>query len=195
MLQSSRHLTFFSVVGALVIPAVAWAASEFSYTGEHVTKKSPEHVLSVLTAYGKTCDKGCKYYGPDLVEFVSLPEKRTATSWYTWSHVSTTMKTVKYFSFVQVTKQDDGGFVMTTRQLEDRDKALVDDLTKATKKEHSPAFDSGFTKFTVTKTGDGRTKVVQAMKMTASGMLAMFGGKIEGGMKNGAAVTFQNIEK
>lgn len=195
MSHSPRNLKFFTVLAALLIPFAAWAASEFSQAAEHVTKKSPEHVLEVLTGYGKTCDKGCKYYGPDLVEFVALSQKRTATSWYTWSHVSTTMKTVKYFSFVQLAKKDDGSFVMTTRQLEEKDKAVIEDLSKASKKEHSPAFDSGTTKFTVTKLADGQTKVVQAMKMTASGMLAMFGGKIQDGMKKGAAVTFQNIEK
>lgn len=195
MSYSLRKFSRLTFLGTVLIPVAAWAASVFAHTAEHVTKKSPEHVLEVLTAYGKTCDKGCKYYGPDLVEFVALPVKRTAATWYTWSHVSTTMKTVKYFSVVQLTKQADGGFVMTTRQLEEKDKALVDELSKATKKEHSPAFDSGVTKFTVTKLPDGQTKVIQAMKMSASGMLAMFGGKIEGGMKNGATVTFQNIEK
>jgi hypothetical protein len=195
MSYSSRKQTLFAALAAFLIPVAVWAASEFSSSAEHVTKKSPEHVLEVLTGYGKTCDKGCKYYGPDLVEFIALPQKKTATSWYTWSHVSTTMKTVKFFSFVQLAKKDDGSFVMTTRQLEDKDKAVIDELSKASKKEHSPAFDSGTTKFTVTKLADGQTKVIQAMTMSASGMLAMFGGKIRDGMKNGAAVTFQNIEK
>ena len=31
-------------------------------------KYRPEHVLSVLTAYGNYCNEGCKYYGPDVKE-------------------------------------------------------------------------------------------------------------------------------
>jgi hypothetical protein len=195
MLHSLRTSAWSVIFAFLLVPALAWAAADFTYSASHVTQKSPEHVLSVLTAYGNTCEKGCKYYGPDLVEFTMLKEKKTPTSWYTWSHVSTTMKQVKYFSFVQVTKNADGTFVMTTKQLDERDQAVIDELVKATNREHAPAFDTGFTKFTVTKLPDGKTKVTQSMKMSASGMLAMFRGKIESGMKKGAEVTFQNIEK
>lgn len=174
---------------------VVWAASVFQHTAQHTTKKSPEHVLDVLVAYGKVCDSGCKYYGPNVVEFIQLPVDRTSSHWFTWTYVSTTMKNVSYFSEVKLTKKSDGTFKMSTRQLTEADQALIDRLSKASKKEHKPAFDDGETLFTVTKLTDGSTKVVQAMKMTASGMLAMFGGKIEQGMKDGAQATFQNIEK
>jgi hypothetical protein len=182
-------------LSVLLSAGLALAASVFSYSADHVTSRSAEHVLSVLTAYQKTCDKGCPYYGPDLVEFVQLKEKRSPTSWYTWSHVKTTLKTVKYYSKVDMTRQANGDFVMITHQLEPKDQPVIDELTRASGHEHAPAFDGGTTRFTVKKLPDGKVQVTQAMKLTASGMLAMFGGKIEKGMKDGAQITFQNIEK
>jgi hypothetical protein len=190
-----RSVPLALAASVLLTAGLALAASVFSYTGQHVTARSREHVLSVITAYKQVCDKGCQYYGPDMVEFVQLPQKRSASSWYTWSHIKTTMKTVKYYSKVDLDRKENGDFVMVTRQLTTSDQATIDELKAATGRDHSPAFDAGTTRFTVTGLPDGRTKVIQAMSMTASGMVAMFGSKIEQGMKDGAAITFKNIEK
>lgn len=192
--SGARRHAWLAGVATLLVAGAAWAGS-YSYSASHTTKKTPEHVLSVLTAYGNYCNEGCKYYGPDVKEFVQVSYKKTATAWYTWTYVSTTMKDVKYFNRVTLTKKDDGSFVFVTRQLDEKDAAVVKELTEKTGKEHSPAFDTGKTVFTVTPAEEGKTKVVQSMSMTASGMLDMFGGKIKDGMKAGAEATFKNIEK
>jgi len=195
MLSPARPSPFLFGLLTLLSAGLVWAATTYAYTGEHLTSRSQEHVLKVLTAYGKTCDKGCPYYGPDVAEFVQLSEKRSATSWYTWTYVTNTLKSVKYYSKVNLERSANGDFTMVTRLLGEADKATIDELTRLTKREHAPAFDAGVTRFSVTAQPDGRVKVVQAMSMTASGMITMFGGKIEKGMRDGAAVTFQNIEK
>ena len=193
-LSGARRRSWLVGMATLLVAGAAWAGS-YAHSATHVTKKSSEHVLSVLTAYGNYCNEGCKYYGPDVKEFVQVPYKKTATAWYTWTYVSTTMKDVKYFNRVTLTKKDDGSFVLVTRQLDAKDEAVVKGLVEKTGKEHSPAFDTGKTVFTVGPVEDGKTKVVQSMSMTASGMLDMFGGKIKDGMKAGAEATFKNIEK
>jgi hypothetical protein len=190
-----RLSSFLLGLMILLSVGVVWAASKFAYTGEHLTRRSQDHVLSVLTAYDKTCDKGCLYYGSDVSKFVRIKQKSTPTSWYTWTQIDNVLQTVKYFNKVDLERRANGDFVMVTRLLDDSDKATIKELTRLTKYEHSPAFDAGITRFTVTAQPDGRVKVVQAMSMTASGMLAAFGGKIENGMREGAATTFQNIEK
>jgi len=181
-------------LGVLLLAGTAWAGS-YAHVATHVTAKSPEHVLAVLTSYGQVCNEGCKYYGPDVKEFIQVSHKKTATSWYTWTFVSTTMRDVKYFNKVTQIVKSDGTILLVTRQLDESDKALVDELVKATGKPHGPAFDTGKTVFVIRKQDDGKTKVVQDMAMTASGMLDMFGDKIKDGMKVGAAATFKNIEK
>lgn len=177
----------------LALSAFAWAAS-YAYSATHETKKSPDHVFSVLTAYGQVCNQGCKYFGPDVVKFVQLSERKTAESWYTWTHVKTGLKHTKYFNHVRVVSRSESGFKLVTRQLDASDKQTIAYLTEKTSLEHAPVFDTGETVFTVTSSGD-KTSVTQAMKLSASGMITMFGGRIEAGMRDGAKATFANIEK
>lgn len=181
-------------LSVLLAAGSAWAGA-YTHVATHVTSKSPEHVLGVLTAYGQVCDKGCKYYGPDVKEFVQLSQKKTDTSWYTWTWVTNAVRDVKYFNKVTKTVKTDGTLLLITRQLDESDQALIDELSKATGKPHAPAFDKGKTIFVIRTQEDGKTKVVQDMSMTASGMIDMFGDKIKDGMKAGAAATFKNIEK
>lgn len=180
-------------LAVVLVATVAWAAT-YTHTAHHVTRKSAEHVYNVLTAYGQVCDSGCKYHGPDVVTFKKISHEATDRSWYTWTHVSQSLKHTKYYNEVRVTKTD-GGFKMITRQLDGRDESIIKELEAKTGLEHNPVFDSGRTIFTVKPIGGGKTKVTQDMKLTASGMVTMFGGKIEAGMKEGAKATFRNIEK
>lgn len=191
---SSRLASWLLAASLSLVAGSAWAG-DYAYVATHVTKKSPEHVLQVLTAYGKYCDRGCQYYGPDVKEFIQLDYQKTATSWYTWTWVSTSIKDVKYFNHVRLIRKKDGTIIMVTRQLDSQDAVLVEQLKKKTGKEHNPAFDTGQTTFVIQSTKDQQVKVVQDMKMSASGMLDLFGGKIRDGMKAGAAATFKNIEK
>lgn len=105
------------------------------------------------------------------------------------------MKTVKYFSQVTVKTKSDGSIVLVTRLLDESDAALVKELEQKTGKEHKPAFDTGKTIFSITDTKDGKVKVVQDMVMTCSGLIDMFSSQIKAGQKEGAAITFKNIEK
>lgn len=190
----SRRLSLLSGAAIVFLTGVA-LAGVYKHAATHTTKKSVDHVVSVLTAYGQYCNSGCKYYGPDVVTFEKVSYDKKPGSWYTWTHVSTTMKDVKYYNKVSLTKKPDGSVVMNTRQLDDRDVDALAALKEHHGKEHSPAFDRGVTVFTITDEGEGNVKVVQDMSMTASGMIDMFGGKIMDGMKAGAAATFKNIEK
>lgn len=186
--------TVLWALSVLLVAGVAWAAT-YSHTAHHVTSKSPKHVYDVLTAYGQICDSGCKYDGPDVVSFEKVQYKATDRSWYTWTHVSQALKTTKYFNKVDVARDSDGGFKMITRQLDSRDESIIKELEAKTGKQHEPVFDTGRTIFTVKPVGDGKTKVTQDMRLTGSGMITMFGGKIEAGMREGAKTTFRNIEK
>lgn len=188
---------FFFGLRALILVSLTAAlalAGDYGHTATHRTKKSVEHVLSVLTAYGQVCDSGCKYRGPGVVELVRVEPLRTATKWYTWTHVQNGPKHTKYFNEVVLKKAEDGSFVLTVRQLDETDKALVEKLTAATNKPHAPVADSAITTFTVKKT-DAGAEVTQAFQMTATGFITLFPGKIASGMKESAEVTFANIEK
>lgn len=190
---TTGRLFWRALLATSLAAVVAWAAS-YSYSATHKTQKSPEHVLSVLTAYGQICDSGCKYWGPGVVEFFRLEHERTPTRWYTWSHVKSGPKHTKYFSEVTLTQAGDGGFTFVVRQLQEKDQALAEKLTQVTKKEHAPVFDIATTTFTIKKT-DGGSEVTQAIKMAATGLVTMFPGKIDAGMKEGCAATFKNIDK
>ncbi len=190
--RSGHRLAVFAAV--FLLSVVALAAKVFAHSASHQTKKTPEQVLAVLTAYGQICNKGCKYEGQDVVEFIQLPYKKTETSWFTYTFVSTTMRDVRYFSRVSLTKKEDGSIAMTTRQLEESDKALIAELESKSGRKHDPAFEAGKTTFSIVPV-EGGTKVTQAISMTASGMVAMFGSQIEEGMRNGVKGTFRNIEK
>lgn len=192
--MNSRRSAPMLVLALLLVPAVALAAKAYAHRAEHLTQKSPEHVLAVITAYKDTCDKGCKYEGDNVQEFVKVTHKATPARWYTWTHVSNFVNTTKYFCEVTLSKND-GGFVYVTRQLEEKDKAVIDELVRVTGQKHDPFFDTGVTRFEVSKLTDGKTKVVQDMKLTATGPVTMFPGKIQAGMENGAKTTFANIEK
>lgn len=193
-LHLTKGRTFFrALLATCLLTGFAWAAN-YSYAATHKTQKSPEHVLSVLTAYGQICDSGCKYWGPGVVEFFRLEHERTPTRWYTWSHVQSGPKHTKYFSEVTLTKAAEGGFTFVVRQLQEQDKALAEKLSQVTKKEHAPVFDVATTTFTVKKTDKG-SEVTQAIKMAATGLVTMFPGRIDAGMREGCTATFKNIEK
>lgn len=196
MSHSARPASFLSLrvfLAACLLAATAWAAN-YSYSATHKTQKSPEHILSVLTAYGQICDSGCKYWGPGVITFFRLDHERTANRWYTWSHVQSGPKHTKYFSEVTYTPAGDGGFTFVVRQLQEKDKDLAAKLSEVSKKEHAPVFDVATTTFTIKKTGEG-SEVTQAIKMAATGLITMFGGKIDAGMKEGCVATFKNIDK
>jgi len=196
MSQSTRPALSLSLrVFALVClsAAAAWAG-DYSYSATHKTQKSPEHVFAVFTSYGQVCDSGCKYWGPGVIEFFRLEYGRTESRWYTWSHVQSGPKHTKYFSENTYTPTADGGFTYVVRQLQEKDAALVAKLTEASKKPHAPVFDLATTTFTIKKLADG-SEVTQSIKMAATGLVTMFPGKIQDGMKEGCVATFKNIDK
>ncbi len=185
---------FLAFLLLTAVSAVALAAT-YSYSATHVTEKSPEHVFRVLTAYDQICDEGCKYEGPGVVKFLKVLEYQSDKSWYTWTHVKSGLKHTKYFNHVRVLSRSDSGFKMVTRQLEERDKAMITKLEKRTGLAHNPVFDTGKTTFTVKKLKNGKTSVTQSMRLTGTGMVTMFRKKIEAGLREGAQATFANIEK
>jgi hypothetical protein len=185
----------FAVLLLLLTPGLAFAAKHYAYSASHVTGRSAGHVRGVLTAYGEICDSGCKYKGENVAEFIRLSHGKGQDSWYTWTHVTNALRSAKYFSHVTITPRADGGFVFRTRQLEEKDKALVETLKQKSGKDHSPVFDTGVTTITVESAGEGKLKVTQAITMSATGMVTMFPGKIQEGMESGARITFANIER
>jgi hypothetical protein len=107
--------------------------------------------------------------------------------------VSSTLKEVKYFTHVSITRHADGNITANNRQVGENEKQLIKQLEEQTGLKHSPAFDSGNTK-TVTKSrADGKTEMTQIVTLTASGVIAMWAGKIREGMRDNVGWTFENV--
>lgn len=179
---------------ALFLLAGSAVASDVSYAASHTTEKSPAAVLEVLSAYDKTCDKGCKYSRPNLVVVKKVAHQSTASRYYTWTHLSNTIKDVKYFTEVKIEKKAGGHFVLNNRQLDKSDKTLIASLESKTGLSHSPAFDGGAT-ITVTETVGDKTKVTQNVTVIAGTLASIWGGRIRDGMKESVDATFKNIER
>lgn len=193
--QTNRHrLGSLFALAAVLLTATVAVADDYAYTASHRTKRAPDHVLEVLTAYGRVCDQGCQYHGPDVVKFIRVQELRSESKWYTWTHVKAGGRNVMHFNEVVLQGRSSEGFTFTTRLLEEQDKALVEKLSQRTGLQHNPAFDYGLTTIRVARQGD-TTHVTQSMKMRATGLLTMFPGRIKAGMQAGAEATFRNIEK
>lgn len=184
---------FLSGVSVALMTLSAWAAT-FQHAAQHVTRKPPSHVWKVLTAYDETCESGCKYSRPSLVRVVKLNYQASATRWYTWSHVSSTIKDAKYFTEVTVSHKSGGHFTTVNRQLDGGDKALVEILENKTGFKHSPIFDAGSTK-TVTSSRGDQTVVEQVVTLETGAVVGLWAGKIREEMQKNVAATFENIEK
>jgi len=182
-----------AVFGALFFVAGPASAADFRYEAKHTTSKAAPRVWKIMSAYSQICDKGCKYHRPDLVRVKKVSYRASKNSWYTWSHVSTLIKDVKYFTKVTIKRESDGSFVADNRQVVD--KKLIRALEKNTGLEHSPAFDAGNTR-TIAKTlPGGKTQVTLIVTLSASGVVAMWPSKVRAGIKKGVAQTFKNIEQ
>ncbi len=185
-------IAFFLLLTLAVATALA---GNYSYKASHITSKSPQAVWSILTAYGDICDRGCKYRRPDLVVVKRLRHKNSKSSWYTWSHVSSTLKEVTYFTHVTIKRGNDGNLVANNRQLSKKDKNLIEKLEKKTGLRHAPAFDTGNTQTTTSTASGGKTRVTMHVTLSASGFLALWEGKIRKNMKSSIQRTFGNIGK
>lgn len=159
-----------------------------------MTSRSPAQIWSILTDYENICNN-CKYKRDDLVVVKKLSYKATESKYYTWSHVSSTIKDVKYFTEVTVTKKADGTFVANNRQLNDKDGDLIKVLEEKTGLKHSPAFDRGNTHSVTEILPDGKTKITQTVTLTVSGMLAMWEGRVLANMKKSLQLTFEQLGK
>jgi len=169
----------------------AWADTHY-VTGTHQTRKSPEDVWDILAAYSKTCARGCKYERPNLVRVEKLDYLATEGSWYTWSLVANPLRDVTYFSRVTVRWDDEGGFTSDTLQLDESHQTLIAQLSKKTGRPHRPAFDTANTTTTVFLEGR-KTSVHQTVKLTTSGVLDLWPGKVDNGIREYMSATFRNI--
>lgn len=189
-----RALRAFGMGASLLfLSAAAWAAT-LQHSAEHVTDKSPAHVWKVLTAYSETCDKGCKYSRPNLVKVVKVSHQATATRWYTWSHVGSTLKDAKYFTEVTLVRKSEGHFTTVNRQLDRGDKALIEVLEQKTGLKHSPIFEGGSTKTVTSRRGE-KTVVSQIVTLETGVAFGLWAGKIREEMEKNVSATFRNIEK
>jgi hypothetical protein len=175
----------------LLVAFGAWAAS-FSHVAKHTTSKSPQEAWRIMTSYSQTCERGCKYYRPNLVKVKKLGYKATSTSWYTWTHVASALKDGKYFTKVTIKRLPDGNFVSDNRQIDRSQKALIEKLEKASGLKHSPIFDGGGTK-TVTKIVGGKTVLTQTLSVHTGAFVGLWEGRIREGLRKAAAATFKNI--
>lgn len=169
----------------------AWADTHY-ITGRHFTRKSPEEVWGILTAYDQTCGRGCKYERPNVVRVEKLDYLATDSSWYTWSLVANPLRDVTYFSRVTVRWDDEGGFTSDTLQLDASHQGLISQLSKKTGLTHKPAFDTANTTTTVFLEGR-KTSVHQTVKLTTSGILDLWPGKVDDGIREYMSATFRNI--
>lgn len=190
-----RSRLSLSIGLALALVTGTALASDYAKVATHTTTKSADHVLGVLTAYSQTCKEGCKYKSPDIAKLVQLSHKKTATSWYTWTWISHSVRDVKYFSRVSLNKKPNGTFVLTTRMIGEKEEALIAELEKASGQENKPALDSSRAIYTIEPLEGGKTKLTQDIVVSASGMIDMFGGAIKDGIAAATVANVQNIEK
>lgn len=190
MRQTTRFFSF--ALAATLVTATAWAA-DYKEIATHITKKSPAHALSVLTAYSKTCAEGCFYLGPNIKKMEQLQHRRSDSSWYIWTWVGNAVKDMKYFSHVSKNTSSDGTVSLTIRLV--KDEALIRELEKVTGKPHNSELDSAKTVLTLRPLADGSTKITQDMFVSAGVLLSLFSGQIKDGMKASAVANFANIEK
>ncbi|HXS17258.1 MAG TPA: hypothetical protein VN764_08715 [Polyangiaceae bacterium] len=175
----------------MLICTNAWADTHY-ITGTHSTRRSPQQVWNILVAYGQTCARGCKYERPNLVRVEKLDYLASDSSWYTWSLVNNALRDVTYFSRVTVRWDDEGGFTFETLQLDASHQTLIGQLSKKTGRSHKPAFDTANT--TTSVFWDGRkTSVNQTVKLTTSGLLDLWPGKVDDGIREYMSATFRNI--
>ncbi len=179
----------------LLSAGTAAAGDDYRHSASIVVAKTPAEIWKISSAYSETCDKGCKYYRKDVVEVRKLSYKASSTRWYTWTHMSPTLRDVKYFTEVKLEQKPGGHFVSNSRQLDDSDKAEIKALEEKTGLDHSPAFDKVNSRLSTTSAGEGKTKVEQLVTLTASGMVSMWPAKIREGMKNSMDQTLKNFQK
>ena len=182
----------YVVAFALLVSASAYAAKVFKHSAVHFTKKSPQQVEKILRDYANYCEEGCKYSRPGLQKVQLLKYKRSDTSWYTWTHVASTFKDVKYFTHVTIKRNPDHSFSWLSQQV--TDEKLIAKLEKLTGKPHSPIFDDGVTRITVEKDKKG-SKFTQNVSITISGFISNFSSKIYSSMKKSFEATFKNLDK
>lgn len=190
-MPQSRSWRWAVFAFSMLLTLDAWARAH-SLSGTHVTRKSPEHVWQVLTAYSQTCASGCRYERPKLVQVKRVGETKSETIWYTWSHVSNPIRDVTYFSRVTVRWQDNGGFVLDTLQLDESHRDIINDLSKQTGLGHRPAFDTANTRTSVSPKS-GKTTVTQKVTLTTSGVLDLWPAKVDEGIVEHMSSTFRNI--
>lgn len=190
-----RSLHSWGLALAVCFSAGVAVAGDYSRAITHVTTRSPEQALAVLTSYSQTCDSGCKYRSPDVREVIRLSHGKTDTSWYTWTWISTTFKDTKYFTHVTRLDKPDGTIVLVLRLLSKGDEGLIAELTRASGKESQPAFESGKTIFSLRRLEDGKTRFVQDASLKASGLIDVFSDKIRAGIEAGMRANIDNIER
>lgn len=191
----SRRMRAALVSLVFLTAGTAAAGDAYRHSDSIIVAKSPEEIWKISTAYSETCEKGCKYYRKDVVAIRKLSYKASSTRWYTWTHMSPTLKDVKYFTEVSLEKKAGGHFVANSRQLDDSDKELLKTLEEKTGLDHSAAFDKVNSRLSTESAGEGKTKVEQLVTLTASGMVAMWPGKIRDGMKGSVDQTLKNFQK
>ncbi len=177
----------------LLFAGLAAAATTLRHRASHLTRKSPEEVLRVLTAYEQHCNSGCKYWGPRIVQWVTVPYYRSRDDYYTWTYMSG-RRDAEYFGHVHITRRGDGSIQLKTRMLDDRDEDLVDFLEEHTGRDHDPGFDEGEVTIDIQPLGDGNTRVTEQISLTASGFLSMYVGTIRAGIEECVRASFRNID-
>ncbi len=194
-LPQSRRTAFkwWAFLLVLLLCGMASAATTLRHRASHLTRKSPEEVLRILTAYEQHCDRGCRYWGPRVAKWVTVPYKRTRDDHYTWTYMSA-RRDAEYFAHVRVTRRDDGSIQLKTRMLDDRDEDLVELLEDQTGRDHDPGFDDGEVIIEIRPLGDGNTRVTESITLTASGLLSLYAGTIRAGIEECVRASFRNID-
>lgn len=191
---SPRLAGFLLGLCVLLLAGASWAATKMSYRASHVTRRTPDEVLRVLTAHSQHCDRGCKYYGPRVVQWLTLPYRRTPNDYFTWTYMSG-RRDAEYFNHVRISRHSDGTIVMRQRLLDDRDEDTIDLLEEQTGLDHDPGFDAGEVTIEIRPQGDGTTRVSERVSLTTSGFLSLYEGTIRAGIEECVRASFRNIER
>jgi hypothetical protein len=186
------YISLFSI--SLLFCASAVKAEDVVYHKSWKVNKTAQEIVAVLTDYNHYCNKGCTYRYPSVKQAVVLPYQKTESSFYVWTFVEDT-KDSKWFSHVTINKMGNNTVVQFKMLLDKEAEALE----KMSKRPNAPVFDDCFSRYAITEIyRDGQfllSEITFSAKITVSGLIALFSGEVESGLKESAEATINNINK
>src|SRR5690606_13697517 len=88
-----QRRAFLLASGSLLLCGHAAAEVVVQYRVRHRTSRSVDHVLAVLNAHDRACDRGCEFRAPNVEKSVILDYQRRPHRYYIWTYVKAVKET------------------------------------------------------------------------------------------------------